>query len=425
MKEIVLEIKDLSKQYKLGERGTGTISHDLKRWWSLLRGKEDPYLLIGDTNDRTKTGESEYVWALKDVNLKVNKGDIVGIIGNNGAGKSTLLKILSKVTGPSTGELKVKGRIAALLEVGTGFHPELTGRENIFLNGAVLGMSKKEITDKFDEIVEFSGIAKYVDTPVKRYSSGMTVRLGFAIAAHLEPDILIVDEVLAVGDAEFQQKAIGKMQEVSQDGGRTVLFVSHNMGSIAQLCNKAVLMEQGTIKMVGEVSTVIDEYLTGIETNATTVFTNVDHMDCYIQQVKFINKIGQTTDILDITEDITIQITFVINEPKPLTGFAFSLARGASELFAEYSVQGDYPYNFHTQKGTHIINYKIPAMLFKEGKYILKLSSYDATTQYYYKQQPAFNIESNEIDTTNKSYRSDREGDLIPPGKWSITKSED
>jgi lipopolysaccharide transport system ATP-binding protein len=224
--------ENLSKQYRLGLVGTGTLSHDLNRWWHRIRGKEDPYLKVGEVNDRSSRGGSDYVWALRDINFEVQQGEVLGIIGKNGAGKSTLLKIMSKVTGPTTGRIKAKGRIASLLEVGTGFHPELTGRENIYLNGTILGMTKKEVDRKLDEIVDFAGVARYLDTPAKRYSSGMMVRLGFAVAAHLEPEILIVDEVLAVGDAEFQKKAIGKMQEVSHEGGRTVLFVSHNMASV-------------------------------------------------------------------------------------------------------------------------------------------------------------------------------------------------
>ncbi len=261
MSDTVIKLENIGKQYRLGTVGSGTLRGDLQRWWYRMRGKEDPALKIGATN-QLDTIEGEYVWALRDINLEVKQGEVLGIIGKNGAGKSTLLKLLSRVTGPTTGQIKVKGRIASLLEVGTGFHPELTGRENIFLNGAILGMTKAEIRSKFDEIVDFAGVAKYIDTPVKRYSSGMYVRLAFAVAAHLEPDILVVDEVLAVGDAEFQKKAIGKMQDVSRGGGRTVLFVSHNMGSIRQLCNRTILLEKGKIKVNGEPDKVIKQYLT-------------------------------------------------------------------------------------------------------------------------------------------------------------------
>lgn len=257
-----IEFNNISKQYRLGLVSTKTLSHDLNRWWqtAILR-KEDPYLKIGSVNDRSKAADSEYIWALKDIDFKVEQGDVVGIIGKNGAGKSTLLKLLSRVTGPTTGTIKAKGRIGSLLEVGTGFHPEMTGRENIYMNGAILGMTKAEITRKLDEIVDFSGCERYIDTPVKRYSSGMMVRLGFAVAAHLDPEILVVDEVLAVGDAEFQKKAIGKMQDVSQGEGRTVLFVSHNMASMQMLCKKGVLLDKGIVQYMGDINSTIETYL--------------------------------------------------------------------------------------------------------------------------------------------------------------------
>lgn len=257
----VIKVENLSKQYRLGNVGMGTLAHDLNRWWYNVRGKEDPYLMVGEENDRTIKGLTEYIWALKDINFEVKHGEVLGIIGRNGAGKSTLLKILSRTTSPTTGSVKIKGRVASLLEVGTGFHPELTGRENIFLNGAILGMSKLEIKSKFDEIVDFSGVERYIDTPVKRYSSGMYVRLAFAVAAHLDPEILIVDEVLAVGDAEFQRKALGKMKDVSNKDGRTVLFVSHNMEAILNLCPQGILLNDGVISQIGSTSGIIDKYL--------------------------------------------------------------------------------------------------------------------------------------------------------------------
>ncbi|MCL6219180.1 ABC transporter ATP-binding protein [Zunongwangia pacifica] len=258
---VILKAENISKQYRLGTVGTGTLSHDLNRWWHQIRGKEDPYLKVGAVNDRSAKASEDYVWALRDINFEVKPGEVLGIIGKNGAGKSTLLKLLSRITAPTTGSIKTRGRIASLLEVGTGFHPELTGRENIFLNGAILGMTKTEIRSKIDEIIAFSGCEMYIDTPVKRYSSGMRVRLGFAVAAHLEPEILVVDEVLAVGDAEFQKKAIGKMQDLSTGEGRTVLFVSHNMGSIKQLCTKSLVLENGFANFIGDVNEGINIYL--------------------------------------------------------------------------------------------------------------------------------------------------------------------
>ena len=259
---VAISFDHVGKLYQLGVVGTGTLSHDLNRWWATkILGKEDPYLKIGETNDRSKRGSSDFVWALRDITFDVEQGDVVGIIGKNGAGKSTLLKLLSRITSPSTGVIRARGRIGSLLEVGTGFHPEMTGRENIYMNGSIMGMTRAEITRKLDEIVDFAGVERYLDTPVKRYSSGMTVRLGFAVAAFMEPEILVVDEVLAVGDAEFQKKAIGKMQDVSQGGGRTVLFVSHNMGSVRRLCKKGVLLEDGCVKFMGNIGDTIQTYL--------------------------------------------------------------------------------------------------------------------------------------------------------------------
>lgn len=268
-----IKIENVSKLYRLGTVGTGTIAHDLNRWWHQIRGKEDPYAKVGQINDRTKTSTKnevpstknreanpDYVWALKDINLEIAQGEILGIIGRNGAGKSTLLKLLSRVTAPTSGTIRTRGRIASLLEVGTGFHPEMTGRENIYMNGAILGMRRNEITRQLDDIVEFSGCAKYLDTPVKRYSSGMTVRLGFAVAAHLDPEILIVDEVLAVGDVEFQSKCLDKMKNVSVSG-KTVLFVTHNMASIRTLTNRAIVLSNGQIMLQGTTSEAVAQYL--------------------------------------------------------------------------------------------------------------------------------------------------------------------
>lgn len=299
-KDIILKAENISKQYRLGLIGTGTISHDLNRWWHKIRGKEDPYLKVGDVNDRSSAGSSEYVWALQNINFEVERGEVLGIIGKNGAGKSTLLKILSRVTSPTTGEIKTKGRIASLLEVGTGFHPELTGRENIYLNGAILGMTKKEIASKIDEIIEFSGCERYIDTPVKRYSSGMTVRLAFAVAAFLEPDILVIDEVLAVGDVEFQKKAIGKMQDISRGEGRTVLFVSHNMTAVRNLCKKTILLEEGTISVIGETEGVVDKYLAN-----STIDNTLQELNS-----KFIESVEVLNNPIFIGGDFRIKIVF-------------------------------------------------------------------------------------------------------------------
>lgn len=256
-----IDIQNISKQYALGKIGSGTLWRDMNVWWARMRGKPNPYQKIGQVNERTQKAAGDFVWALRDINLKIEEGDVVGIIGGNGAGKSTLLKILSRVTTPTTGRITTYGRVASLLEVGTGFHGEMTGRENIYMNGAIMGMTKAEIDSKLDEIVDFAGVAKYIDTPVKRYSSGMTVRLGFAVAAFLEPEILVVDEVLAVGDAEFQKKAIGKMQDVSRGEGRTVLFVSHNMAAVRKLCTRGVVLQNGGMMFDGSAHDAIEQYV--------------------------------------------------------------------------------------------------------------------------------------------------------------------
>lgn len=319
MSNVVLKVENISKQYRLGQLGTGTISHDLNRWFHKVRGKEDPYLKLGDINDRSVADGSEYVWSLKDINFEVKQGDVLGIIGKNGAGKSTLLKILSQVTTPTTGQIKVKGRIAALLEVGTGFHPDLTGRENIFLNGAILGMTKVEIKSKFDEIIDFSGVAKYLDTPVKRYSSGMMVRLGFAVAAHLEPEILIVDEVLAVGDAEFQKKCLGKMKQVSGEG-RTVLFVSHNMPSIKSLCTNGIYLDKGAIKFQGKIDQTISKYFESnvvFETKGVVpqTYERYNTGQAKINLVQIINEENELISEVYYSEKIKIRIGIEVYIP--------------------------------------------------------------------------------------------------------------
>lgn len=300
-----IEFNNVSKQYKLGYVTARTLGDDLNRWWTVnVLHKEDPLLKVGSVNDRSQKADSDYVWALRNIDFKVEQGDVIGIIGKNGAGKSTLLKLLSRVTTPTIGTIRAKGRIASLLEVGTGFHPELTGRENIYMNGAILGMNKKEITRKIDEIVDFSGCERYIDTPTKRYSSGMTVRLGFAIAAHLEPEIMVVDEVLAVGDAEFQKKAIGKMKEVSSSDGRTVLFVSHNMTSVRNLCKSGIVLENGSVSFRGTADEAVAKYL-----SINQMSTGVSIAD---RKDRFGNgKIRVTNIVLRNKEGIEVEDTFV------------------------------------------------------------------------------------------------------------------
>ena len=314
-----IEFDHVGKQYRLGLVTTKTLSHDLNRWWQTsILGKEDPYLKIGETNDRATAGSSEYVWALRDIDFKVEQGDVVGIIGKNGAGKSTLLKLLSKVTGPTVGTIRARGRIGSLLEVGTGFHPEMTGRENIYMNGAIMGMTKNDIDRKLDEIVAFSGCERYIDTPVKRYSSGMTVRLGFAVAAHLEPEILVVDEVLAVGDAEFQKKAIGKMQDVSRGEGRTVLFVSHNMDSIKNLCKSGIILDKGQISYQGTASDCISVYIDEEKDRFLTETAITEKHRKYLRykQIEILSvRLLNPSPELSIGEEIVAEVKMRRNDP--------------------------------------------------------------------------------------------------------------
>jgi len=313
-KGVVIKAENISKLYRLGQIGTGTLSHDLKRWWATTRGKEDPYLKIGVENDRTQKGISDYAWALKDISFQVERGDTLGIIGKNGAGKSTLLKILSRVTTPTQGSIKIRGRMASLLEVGTGFHPELTGRENIYMNGAILGMAKKEIKNKFDEIVAFAGVELYIDTPVKRYSSGMYVRLAFAVAAHLEPEILIVDEVLAVGDAEFQKKCLGKMGDVASHG-RTIIFVSHNMQAVQSLCKSAIYLKEGRLADAGRTDKVINNYLSKeVRSCLVKKWDEEEAPDGHVIKLlvaEIIPELANDTDPITVNTNIKLKFEFI------------------------------------------------------------------------------------------------------------------
>lgn len=386
MSNIALSIEKLSKQYRLGEIGTGTLSHDLNRLWAKLRGKEDPYSKVGQVNDRSSQAASEYVWALKDIDFKVSQGEVLGIIGKNGAGKSTLLKLISRVTAPTQGFIKAKGRIASLLEVGTGMHPEMTARENIYLNGAILGMRRNEIAKKFDEIVDFAGCAMYIDTPVKRYSSGMRVRLGFAVAAFLEPEILIVDEVLAVGDAEFQKKAIGKMKEVSRGGGRTVLFVSHNMGSIRTLCSRAIVLEQGMQVFDGTADESINHYLTSnkvdlIEDLATRT-DRVGNGKLLFTEVKMLNTKGDLAQEIISGDKVRFIIRYktegAILSNRFLLGITFwdkdenrVLGFSSDEMGVE----------FHQFEQTGEFVFDIPSLALRGGIYDMKLVATEGGTK--------------------------------------------
>jgi lipopolysaccharide transport system ATP-binding protein len=376
----VIKVENLSKQYRLGLIGSSTIKEDAQRWWAKMRGKEDPFLQVGSENDRTVLDDSKYVWSLKDVNFDVEQGDVLGVIGRNGAGKSTLLKILSKVTAPTIGSVKVKGRIASLLEVGTGFHPELTGRENIYLNGAILGMRKHEITRKLDEIIAFAGVEKYVDTPVKRYSSGMYVRLAFAVAAHLENEILILDEVLAVGDAEFQKKCLGKMNDVSKSEGRTILFVSHNLAAVSSLCTKSIFLTSGKLNFIGSQVDAVKKYT--LENNLLEYYVNQGSFDTALgnENIKLLEfRVSPLLgDVLTISsglkfelsfynfkENINLDATFELSTNQDIVVFhnASFISSNNDSKKGEYYVKGIIPPNF---LNTGVYKFKL---IFGENQY--------------------------------------------------------
>lgn len=369
---IVVSIENLSKQYRLGQIGTGTLSHDLNRWWHRVRGNEDPYLKIGESDERSKKGESEYIWALKGVSFEVKQGEVLGVIGKNGAGKSTLLKILSRVTTPTTGDVRVRGRIASLLEVGTGFHPELTGRENIFLNGAILGMRKREIDRKLDEIIEFSGCERYIDTPVKRYSSGMYVRLAFAVAAHLEPEILIVDEVLAVGDAEFQKKCLGKMREVAS-GGRTVLFVSHAMSAIEKLCQKGLLLTGGKIQLYGSADDVVRAYRRASQESANVYSVKYEKDENKSMQLLAFGLHPPRNTAFSISDRLVFEIEMTTREGWPEAYITLNISDANDNLIYWTSDIGSERFQ-KAESGRDRLVCECPSRLLTPGRYTVNAS---------------------------------------------------
>ena len=395
---IALEFENISKQYQLGKIGTGTLSRDLNRWWASVRGKEDPYLKIGQRNDRASKAQGDFVWALRDINLKVEQGEVLGIIGKNGSGKSTLLKILSRVTSPTTGRIRGRGRVASLLEVGTGFHPEMTGRENIYMNGSIMGMTRTEIDRKLDEIVDFAGVQMYVDTPVKRYSSGMKVRLGFAVAAHLEPEILVVDEVLAVGDAEFQKKAIGKMQDVARGQGRTVLFVSHNMTAVDHLCTSGIVLNHGTLAFAGTAHEAIQHYSLQHSSPAASATLAPDpRSEGHLKDlsIQFLDENGDeitprcgsplTVRIKcnALNDYRSVKVSFVIRDP-----FERPILACPSYLTHD---------EFAMSRGNHCFELKIPKLPVTAGSYMAGLFI-EASKDMLYGQRDAMRIEVEDAD---------------------------
>jgi lipopolysaccharide transport system ATP-binding protein len=423
MSDIAIKVEDVSKMYRLGALSSGSLVSDVNRFIAKARGKEDPYSVIG-TNDRTTKGNSEFVWSLRDIHFDIKRGDAVGIIGRNGAGKSTLLKILSRVTAPTTGSIKIKGRVASLLEVGTGFHPELSGRDNIFMNGVILGMSRNEIKTKFDEIVDFAGVEKYIDTPVKRYSSGMYVRLAFAVAAHLEPDILIVDEVLAVGDAEFQRKCLGKMQDVNNKEGRTVLFVSHNIASIKALCSKGILLTNGNLSLNSNIEDVIHEYQNQYNTHNTfktkTIFPNAIEKDAQFNKIELIGE-KDIHDRLefDVFEQLWLHVHITVR--KELTGTTPILCfkRDGSDLSWSFASDVDEHILDSITPGEYCYRIKLPTPL-KKGIYSceLRIGKLRVADLDRVEDAVVFSIEDYSFDPTNKSFAGTRPGIVPALIKW-------
>jgi len=413
---IAIRAENISKQYRLGEVGTGTITHDLNRAWAKLRGKEDPFLKIGESNDRSSKGESDYVWSLKDINFEIEKGDAVGIIGRNGAGKSTLLKLLSRVTKPTTGHFEVQGRIASLLEVGTGFNPEMTGRENIFLNGAILGMRRQEIKRKFDEIVDFAGVERYIDTPVKRYSSGMYVRLAFAVAAHLESEILIVDEVLAVGDAEFQKKCLGKMGDVSKGEGRTVLFVSHNMAAVKTLCNNGILLQNGLVSYVGDVDSCVSHYLDNSkEGSYNSRILDLGNEVIQLHKIQVQNVNTSRPEIIDENKEIELVTEFILNSPNPANyHITFHLINEMGEGLFSFSNGGIIP----LKSGINKLKCKFPKNFFQSATFSLNFFCIQDNSKAILVENDVFNFKVQDGQRELGVYMGREPGYIKPKFQW-------
>ncbi len=421
-----IEFNHVGKQYRLGLVSTRTLSHDLNRWWqTAVLKKEDPYLKIGEVNDRSLLGSSEYVWALRDIDFKVEQGDVVGIIGKNGAGKSTLLKLLSRVTGPTVGTICAKGRIGSLLEVGTGFHPEMTGRENIFMNGAIMGMTKHDVANKLDEIVAFSGCERYIDTPVKRYSSGMTVRLGFAVAAHLEPEILVVDEVLAVGDAEFQKKAIGKMQDVSRGEGRTVLFVSHNMTSIRSLCNTGIFLENGMVREQGDINTIVSHYLAGdnVLLNHKSFDKDKELTGNGFEMIEMgIRKRGASYDeVMSMTDELELVIRYRLDNPIEQLHLTLYLKNEQGNRVFSFSGAGRC-YDYYHDKGEYVQTCIIPANFLNWGNYALDIFVVENRTRSFLRAMDVLTFTLSNKAYAIGSYMGKEPGDITP--KFAFTEEK-
>jgi lipopolysaccharide transport system ATP-binding protein len=420
----VIEADKISKQYRLGVTGTGALIEDVRRGWARLTGNESELFEVQE-NDRENQKSSGYVWALKDVSFQLKQGETLGIIGKNGAGKSTLLKILSQVAFPTKGSLRIKGRMASLLEVGTGFHPELTGRENVYLNGAILGMSKKEISNRFDEIVAFSGVQKYIDTPVKRYSSGMKVRLGFAVAAHLEPEILVVDEVLAVGDAEFQARCLGKMQNVA-GSGRTVIFVSHNLSAVRNLCTRGIVLANGTLMFDGEVTNAISYYRSAVSGGGaeefSVSFNAMPEVPMQFERACLENVKGEQVGRFEHTEPVILAMDMRVHQQTAdaLVGVTMEDASGnqlvvaTNDDFGIRLMEGREP-------GTATIEVRLPSHLLKPGIYNITLTARGQMGNAWHKAENCLTFEIVDTITFRGMKNRFRKPAIISPDMtWKI-----
>ncbi|MCI5165324.1 MAG: ABC transporter ATP-binding protein [Candidatus Electrothrix sp. GM3_4] len=423
----VIKIENLWKEYRLGVIGYGTLTHDLQSWWAKVRGKEDPNSKIAPMlAGQGKRIDGDSFWALRDINLEVKQGEILGIIGGNGAGKSTLLKILSRVTAPTSGDIKVKGRVASLLEVGTGFHPELTGRENIFMNGAIFGMSKQELRGKVDEIIDFSGVEDYINTPVKRYSSGMYVRLAFAVAAHLEPEILVVDEVLAVGDLQFQKKCLGKMKDVSQEG-RTVLLVSHNMSSLRALSTQGVEFSEGEIVNFGTATEVISSYIRGNMVSGRSCFkqdlekekkdSKLKLLEAFIQNNK-----KKISHLYSFNESITFCAEFRLEVDVPHLRFGIELCDAFGTIvFVSIDTDATNLSGVPRKKGVYKEKVILPATLFLPGEYSINLFAGTPRIERYLKIDDCLTFEIVESDTYLSNVTGEKRAGFIgTPLEWEV-----
>lgn len=440
---VAIKFENISKLYRLGEVGTGTLAHDLHRAWAKLRGKPDPFAKVGQVNDRTQSSpsssrqdpSSSYVWALKDINFEVQQGEILGIIGRNGAGKSTLLKLLSRVTAPTTGSIKSRGRIASLLEVGTGFHPELTGRENIYLNGTILGMRRHEITKQLEEIVEFSGCAKYIDTPVKRYSSGMMVRLGFAVAAHLLCETLVVDEVLAVGDVEFQNKCIGKMRDVANNSGRAVLFVSHNMTAVQSLCTRAILVKHGRVQCDDRPSKVVPEYLGNhsrrtegsvrreLEDLASGVVRSPAEKTIRVNSACIVDEAGSPIAEFRSDQQLFVEVVVTVYQPAPNLRCIVFLknCEGKAVLISQSLDSGKSLHSF--PPGIYKFRMGLPANLFGETELLVDLHLLNPKTEHL-EYEDLFRLQCNFIPNEISSYGAYENAFLRPVLPWQVVQMD-